>query len=154
VRTFPSFSEEKARFFMMAKTHSTPASSSLLRNALQVDGVVSAIGALGFLAVGISPLATLMGFGGAAFPLIVCVVLVAYVAWLYWLTRKPKIESRQAMTVVVINDAWVVGSIVLLIINQPPLTLFGKLFIGLIAVVVAAFSGVEFYAVRKQRQAF
>ena len=41
-----------------------------------------------------------------------------------------------------------------LIINQPPLTLLGKLFIGLIAVVVATFAGVEFYAVRKQQQAF
>ncbi len=139
---------------MVAKTHSSPVASTLLRNALQVDGVVSAIGALGFLVVGISPLATLMGFAGPTFPLIVCVILVAYVAWLFLLTRKPVIASSEAMVVVMINDAWVLGSIVLLIINQPPLTLWGKLFIGLIAVVVAAFGGVEFYAVRKQRQAF
>jgi len=135
---------------MLTKTQGMYASSSLLRNALQLDAVVSGIGALGFLIVGFSPLATFLGFTGSTFPLVIGVILIAYVAWLFWLTRKPEVDRRQAMGAVVINDAWVLASVVLLIINLPPLTLLGKLFIGLIAVVVAVFAIVEFYAVRKQ----
>ena len=135
---------------MVAKTSNMLASSSLLRNALQLDCVVSAVGALGFLIVGFSPLSSFLGFTEPAFPLIVGVILIAYVAWLFWLTRKREVDRRQATGAVVINDAWVVISIVLLMINQPPLTLWGKLFVGLIAIVVAAFAVVQFYALRKR----
>lgn len=135
---------------MAAKTSDMFASPSLLRNALQLDCVISAVGALGFLVVGFSPLSSFLGFTEPAFPLIVGVILIAYVSWLFWLTRGREVDRRQAMGAVVINDAWVVISIVLLLINLPPLTLWGKLFVGLIAVVVATFAIVEFYALRKR----
>lgn len=135
---------------MVTKTSDMFASSSLLRNALQLDGAVSAVGALGFLIIGFSPLSGFLGFTEPAFPLVVGVILIAYVAWLFWLTRKREVDRRQATGAVVINDAWVVISIVLLAINLPPLTLWGKLFVGLVAIVVAAFAIVEFYALRKR----
>lgn len=135
---------------MLAKTQDVYASSTLLKSALQLDSIVSGVGALAFLIVGFSPLANILGFSEPAFPIVVGVLLIVYVAWLFLLTRKPEVDRRQAMWVVVVNDVWVLASIVLLIINQPPLTLLGKLFIGLIAVVVAIFGSVELYAVRKR----
>ncbi|WP_220205152.1 hypothetical protein [Reticulibacter mediterranei] len=140
---------ESEVFFMVAKTSDMSTSSTLLRGTLQLDGAVSAVGALAFLAVGFSPLSDFLGFTEPAFPLIVGVILIAYVVWLFRLTRRREVDRRQAMGAVAINDAWVVISIVLLVINLPPLTLWGKLFVGLIAVVVAAFAIVEFYALRK-----
>ncbi|MBE3560484.1 MAG: hypothetical protein IMW89_14860 [Ktedonobacteraceae bacterium] len=132
-------------------TSSFSASALLLHRSLQLDALTSLVGAAGFLAVGLSPLAQIMGFTEPALPLIVGVVLLAYVGWLFWLTRRPDAQPRQALLVIAINDCWVVGWLAVLIFNLLPLTLLGKLFVGLMVVIVALFALVEFYAIRKMR---
>ena len=133
-------------------SYSTNPSSVLLHRTLQLDALSSFLGAVGFLAVSINPLAQIMGFTEPALSIALAIALLVYVGWLLLLTRQPDAEARQSMIVVAINDLWVVGWVAVLIFNLLPLTLLGKLFVGLMVVVVGLFALVEFYAVRKIRQ--
>ena len=133
-------------------SYSTNTSSVLLHRTLQLDALSSFLGAVGFLAVSINPLAQIMGFTEPVLPIVLAIALLVYVGWLLLLTRQPDAEARQSMIVVAINDLWVVGWVAVLIFNLLPLTLLGKLFVGPMVVVVGLFAIVEFYAVRKVRQ--
>ncbi|HET8847041.1 MAG TPA: hypothetical protein VFN35_36600 [Ktedonobacteraceae bacterium] len=122
-----------------------------LRRTLRLDAFTCLAGAIGFLAIGISPLGELLGFFSPALSLALAGVLLIYAGWLLWLARRPAIQARQIILPVVINDCWVVGWLAVLIFNLLPLTLPGKLFVSATVVGVAIFACVEFYAARKIR---
>lgn len=132
-------------------TSATSTVPTLLHRTLQFDAALSLVGAAGFLAIALNPLAQLTGFSEPAIPLSVGILLLAYVAWLFWLTRNPVQQQRQAMAVIAVNDLWALAWLVVVIFNPLSLTLLGKLFVGLTIVIVALCSIIELYAVRKMR---
>ncbi|HZR42328.1 MAG TPA: hypothetical protein VFB12_19565, partial [Ktedonobacteraceae bacterium] len=75
-------------------------SSVLLHRTLQLDALSSFLGAVGFLAVSINPLAQIMGFTEPVLPIVLAIALLVYVGWLLLLTRQPDAEARQSMIVV------------------------------------------------------
>jgi hypothetical protein len=117
--------------------------STLLRRVLQFDSVSTLVGALGFFGIAVSPLASLMGFNNSL-DLYLTSGFLVLCAILYWF-----LQPRQALVAVIINDLWVLGSIALLLLNEPPL-LLGKIWIALIALIVATFGILEFYLLRKR----
>ncbi|HLZ58310.1 MAG TPA: hypothetical protein VKR06_15335 [Ktedonosporobacter sp.] len=119
--------------------------ASLLRRTLQLDAVSTVVGGIGFLVIGESPLATMMGFSEPALLIVTGVALLAIAGLFLLLAGKPE----RAIVAIAINDLWVLGSIVLLILNEPPL-LLGKVWIILVAAIVATFGIIEFYLWRKK----
>nr|BBH86650.1 hypothetical protein KTC_14010 [Thermosporothrix sp. COM3] len=132
--------------------HSIRSTSSRLKLFIQLDAATSLLGAFLFLGVGISPLASILGFTDPIFPIIVGIGLFFYVAWLLFISRGPEVHPRNGLITVCINDAWVLASIILLLVQLPPLTLWGKSFVILIALIVEAFGLLQFSALLQQRR--
>lgn len=113
----------------------------LIRFALLADAVAS--GATGLLlAFGGSFLAGLTGVpADIAMPLgLFLVVFALFVAWVGW----QRTTSRGlAMTIVLVNAAWVIGSIAILLIGALPLTMLGVAFVIAQAGAVAALAALQ-----------
>ena len=109
--------------------------TSLLRGALLADAVAS--GVLGVLmAVLAEPLAGLLGlprdllrWSGVG--------LVPFALFLGWLGLRPEQPAGAVQAVVLVNLAWVVGSILMLAL-APATTPLGSVFVGLQALAVLA----------------
>lgn len=113
----------------------------VIRIALIADAIAS--GATGLLlAFGGSFLAGLTGIpADIAMPLgLFLVVFALFVAWVGW----PSTTSRGlAMTIVLVNAAWVVGSIAILLTSMLPLPMLGVVFVIAQAVAVAALAALQ-----------
>lgn len=122
---------------------------NLIRFALFADAVATAAtGAL--LAVGGALLAELTGLPAAA-TLPLGLFLVAYAAFVGWVGM-PRETSRGAVTsIVFINAAWVVGSVIVLLAGVFPLTLLGVAFVIAQAVAVAALAGLQWVGLGRAR---
>ncbi|WP_338664277.1 hypothetical protein VQH23_03745 [Pararoseomonas sp. SCSIO 73927] len=121
-------------------------SPSLLRNALLLDAVASgATGALALLAAG--PLSALTQLppgllGGAG------AVLLPYAAFVLWLGLRAAPPRRLVLAVVAINALWAVESGLVLTLGWVHPNALGAAFVLAQGVVVAAFGGLQWAALR------
>jgi hypothetical protein len=130
-----------------AQTVASPGQRTWLRNVLFVDALFCALGGVVF-AVGATPLATLTGMS-AAFVVVIGVGLVVWATVPFMAARREPTNPGTVMFVVVVNVAWVVASIILLIADPFLLTTEGKWFTLIIADAVAALAVLQYIGVRR-----
>lgn len=110
-----------------------------LRRALQGNGAFSLTSGL-VLALGAKSIAAFMGVGATAVFMALGIVLLIYGVDLFWVASKAEIDRRLAWTAVILDNAWVAGSYLLLLAGWLPLTVAGKWTIVLLAEVVSIFA--------------
>ncbi|MFI7489934.1 hypothetical protein ACIBXA_16305 [Micromonospora echinaurantiaca] len=131
----------------IASTVTTAADAKLLRFALKQDATGSgANGVLYVLAAAI--FGELFGLPAALlYP--VGAFLVAFAAALFLLASRPTVSRVAVGVVMAVNIAWVVASAELLIAGWFPLTGLGAALVIAQAVVVTAFTGLQFAGLRR-----
>ena len=111
-----------------------------LRRSLQLDGLASGLCGIALL-VAASPVSRLIGLAYPTVAMVVGAGLVLFAAALFWNARRATISRVEAVGAVVLNGAWVLGSIVL--IAGGPLTLLGNVVVAAVAAAVLAFAVLE-----------
>lgn len=122
---------------------------NLIRFALVADAVATAAtGAL--LAVGGGLLADLTGLPATAtLPLgLFLIVFAAFVAWVGMQRETPR---GATMLIVIVNAAWVVASLIVLLAGTWALTLLGVAFVIAQAVAVAALAALQWVGLGRAR---
>ena len=120
----------------------------LLRTALRGNGVFSAVsGAM--MVVASRPLAEFIGLAWPSALLIIRVLTLLYALDLFWFTSRETINMTFAWLTIILDVAWVVASVVLLLADPLGFTVAGKWFIGLMAEAVALFAVVQWLGVRR-----
>ena len=122
--------------------------SSLLRNAILGNAAFSLVSGLAS-ALGSGPLAALMGLPDSTVLLVMGVILIPYAYFLYRGAIQQPIAGQFAVTVILLDIAWVTGSLILLASGLVPLTTVGKWGIAIIADLVALFALVQFLGLRR-----
>jgi hypothetical protein len=128
---------------------STIGSYNLLRLALRADGIFEGIVGAGLL-LGAGAAASFLGLDTALVAGLGGVMLAACIA-LVWLSGQPWVNRQTGYAVALANDAWVVFSVLALVLNWLPFTEGGKWAFGIMALLVADFALVQFYAARRAR---
>ena len=122
---------------------------NLIRFALVADAAATvATGAL--LAVGASLLADLTGLPASA-TLPLGLFLIVFAAFVGWVGMQRETPCGAAMLIVIVNAAWVVASILVVLAGAFPLTLLGVAFVLVQAVAVAAFVALQWVGLGRAR---
>jgi hypothetical protein len=122
--------------------------SNLMRRAIQVDSLVSAISGVIVIAAS-GPLAVFMGLASPTILIVTGLFFLIYAAGLWQTAARNPLNRRLAYVPIVLNAIWVIGSVALLLTGWPALTAGGKWLIALVALVVAILAEVQFYGVRQ-----
>lgn len=123
----------------------------LLRRSMRANAGFSGISGLVCL-LGATALADFTGVPETTVFRVLGVILVLYAADLFWITSREKISVGFGITAVILDFAWVIGSIILLLGGFFPLTTAAKWTVLLLAEVVSIFALVQGYAIWKLRQ--
>ncbi|KQW78287.1 hypothetical protein ASC89_15990 [Devosia sp. Root413D1] len=122
---------------------------NLIRFALVADAAATvATGAL--LAIGGSLLADLTGLPATA-TLPLGLFLVAFAAFVAWVGMQRETPRGATMLIVIVNAAWVVASLIVLLAGTFPLTLLGVAFVIAQAVAVAALAALQWVGLGRAR---
>lgn len=126
----------------------TGRSTSLLRRALQGNGLFSVLSGL-VLLLGAGPLSTFLGITPALALSISGVILLLYGADLLYVARRDPPRRALAWAAVVLDVLWVVGSALVLWQGWLPLTTAGRWAVILVAEVVGLFAIAQFVGIRR-----
>jgi len=124
--------------------------ATFLRRSLQLDGIASALCGLIMLA-GAPLISPLIGLTRPAIAMAVGGGLLVYAGALLWNARRPTISRTEVLVAVVLNAAWVAGSLVLIV--DGPLTMIGNVAVAAIAAAVLLFAVLEGVGLRRLRAA-
>jgi hypothetical protein len=124
-------------------TATTRPEDRLLRVVLRVDAIASGMSGLGFLGT-----KEFLGLPWA-FALPTGVLLLVFAAGV-WLAASPRVLSTRAVaTIIGLNLAWVIASVVVLVAGLLPLTTLGVAYAIAQAVAVAVLADLEYMGLRK-----
>jgi hypothetical protein len=124
--------------------------TGFLRHSLLLDGIASGLtGAL--LLVGAGPLSAALGFSTPGLARVVGALLALYAGALLWNASRPRVGRGQTLAAVVLNAAWVLGSIA--VIELGPLTTLGNVAVAAVALAVLGFAVLEIVGRRRVREA-
>jgi hypothetical protein len=135
---------------MTSTTVSSQSNSTLLRNALLGNSLFS--GGSGLLSLVFSSLLSpLLGLTSPVILVILGIGLMLYAVILFRISRATQVSRNGVRLAVVLDVAWVLGSVVLLLSNWLPFTDAGQWIIVIIADVVAVFAVLQFIGLRKMK---
>ena len=124
--------------------------SRFLRRSLQLDGVASGLcGAVLLFAA--QPISTLFGLSTSGVARVVGGLLLVYAAALLWNASRLTVSRGETLLAVVLNAAWVLGSLVVVV--DGPLTLIGNAAVAAVAAAVLGFAVLEVLGLRRLREA-
>jgi hypothetical protein len=133
------------------KSGTEHSSSSFLRRVLMADGAIS--GAAGLIMfAGAGPLEGLLGVPSALLRY-AGLSLFPWVAYVLVLATRARMPRGQVWSVIVLNSAWVVGSILLLVDGPIAPNAFGYTFILTQALAVAIIADLQYLGLRKSEVA-
>lgn len=135
---------------MATRTYPTTSSFNLARAALYADAAFVALSGLAML-VAAHPIAAFMGWPPPSALMIMGVLFLPYAAGLAWHAVQNDIPRRALIVPMVLNELWVLASIVILLSGAPPLTTGGKWTVGIVADIVAMIAIAQFIALRRMR---
>lgn len=121
---------------------------SLLRRALQGNGIFSTLSGIIFLAAA-APVATFMGLNTSLPLTILGVGLIAYALLFFWQTNKEFIAANFAVFAIAADVLWIIGSWALILFDPFNFTVAGKWAVGLIAEAVFVFAVVQYIGLRR-----
>jgi hypothetical protein len=120
--------------------------SSFLRRSLQVDTIASGLtGAL--LLVGAGPVSAVIGLSSPAVARIIGVALAGYAGAPLWNARRASVSRGETLAAVVLNAAWVLGSIA--VIELGLLSTLGNVAVGMVALAVLGVALLEIVGLRR-----
>ena len=124
--------------------------SKLLRRTLQANGVFSALS--GVIAIlGANALSVLLGVNMPSLLIGIGIALLVYAAGLLLNARREQIKLQEAWLAVIIDAAWVVGSVILIFAGT--LSTTGNWLVAIVADIVLLFAVLQFFGIRRlQRQ--
>lgn len=129
-------------------TQTLSASNSLLRRALQGDGLFGIISGLVCIFAA-SPIASYMGLAGSLPILVLGIVLIVWGVGLFALSSRAVIDRRLSVTVILANVAWVIGSLIILAADLFALSTGGRWALLIVADMVTLFAIAEFVGLRR-----
>ena len=133
---------------MAPTTSAQPLRSALPRRICLSNAAFGSIFGV-VLLVEASPVATFLGLNAPVIFIVMGILLLVAAFALVWTVVRQRITRRMLLSMGLIDSAWVVGSIVLLLLPTSPFTVGGKWVIALLALVVADFACFELYDARK-----
>lgn len=136
---------------MSSVTTMTNNKLQFLRRVLQANGLFCAASGL-IAVVAAGPLATFLGLPEPLILVVTGIILVPYGLALFWIVSRDSLVDQVAIVAIVLDIAWVLGSIVLLLSDWVPFTTGGMWAVALIALIVADFAGTQIYALNRVRQ--
>jgi hypothetical protein len=123
--------------------------SKLLRRTLQANAAFSALS--GIIAIaGAKPLSLLLGVNVSSLLIGLGVALLAYAAILFSNARRENIKLQEAWLAVILDAAWVVGSMILIFAGT--LSTTGNWLVAIVADVVLLFAVLQFLGIRRLQQ--
>jgi hypothetical protein len=130
------------------ETHMLTSNSSLLRNALFIDSVVSFISGLAFLLFS-KAIASFLGLPASWIVIVLGIVAVVYSIEIYLAARAEPVNTRIAKVAIYGNLIWVLASVVLIFANLVPFAIAGKWAIAIAADIVLVFAIFQYIGLRK-----
>lgn len=134
----------------MTATEARPAAnpSTLLRAALMGNAAFSAVSGIALAAMP-STLSAILGFDQPPILASLGVGLVLFAVALFFVARQRPISRQFAWTAIMLDDAWVLASVALLMFAPTLFSPAGEWLIGAVAVVVAGFAVAQLLGVRR-----
>ena len=131
-------------------TQTLPAAdrSTLLRRAIQADGVFTLLGGL-LLTIDAESIAALIGLPSSWILTVLGLFCVGYSALLFLAARRSPIDRGQALGFILADVAWVVASAAVLLGGWVPLTTAGIWSVLIVADIVAVFAAVTYVGWRR-----
>ena len=129
---------------MATSTTSRNADFRLLRRTLQGNSIFSGICGAAFL-IGAGPITTFLGLSTPIILLVLGPVILVTAILLFRVAGSQALDAKTGLLFAIIDAAWVVASVLLLLAGWVPFTTGGKWTVGVIAVIVAMFASLEFY---------
>ena len=129
---------------MATSTTSRNSAFRLLRRTLQGNSIFSGICGAAFL-IGAGPITTFLGLSTPIILLILGPVILVTAVVLFRVAISPALDAKVGLLFAIIDAAWVVLSVLLLLTGWVPFTIGGKWAVGLIAAIVGMFASLEFY---------
>jgi hypothetical protein len=123
--------------------------SDLLRTALLANCVFSGLSGI-ILIFGSNPLSGLFGLHMPTILIVAGVLLLVYAAALLLNARRVTVCQTEASLAVLLNIAWIVGSVGLLFVGS--LSTVGNWTVTIAANIVLLFAVLQFYAIRRLRR--
>jgi hypothetical protein len=128
---------------MATHTSARNSDSRLLRRTLQGNGIFCGISGVAFI-VGAGPITTFLGLSTPIILLILGLLLLLTALLLFRAAAPRSIDYRTGLLYAIIDSAWVIGSVIVLLSGWIPFTTGGKWAVGVVAVLVALFASLEF----------
>lgn len=126
-----------------------PRSDTFLRTVFRFNAVFGALSGVIFTLAS-NWLSRLSGIEPAyVFP-VTGILLIGFAIWLARLSLQEKITNQLAWFVVTSDLLWVLGSLAVLIVGWPPLSVPGKWIVAALAEVVAVFAILQVIGIRKK----
>jgi hypothetical protein len=122
--------------------------NSMLHIALRSNAVFSDISGLVML-VAAKPLAAFLGLNNPGFMVGMGIALLAWALILFWGSIQPDVPRWLAWLAIDGDLAWVVGSVIVLLLPAFSFSIAGKWTITIIADIVLVFAIWQFFALRK-----
>ncbi len=124
------------------------AHSNVLRRALQANGLFSVLSGV-VLAVSPAQVSSFLGLDMPGLINFLGAGLIGFAVALFWLAAEPRIRRSLALTVILLDIAWVVGSILLLINDIVSFTSHGMWAIAIVSGIVAVFAALQSYGLHR-----
>jgi hypothetical protein len=124
--------------------------SALLRNTLKVNALASAVSGLVFF-LGSGVLAPFMGVDSPILLGVLGVGVVIFAVGVFLVFQEQPISVRKGSIIFVLDVIWVVGSILLLIVDPLTFSNEGKWIVLILADIVGIFAVLEYLGVRRLR---
>ncbi len=134
---------------MTAEANIQSKTSQLLRRSLQADGAVVGLSGI-VLMVGAGPIASFLGVNVPLVLIVMGVIFVLYGAAVLWAVTRQAMARQVGYAVASLNTIWVLVSVAILLTDWIPLSTQGQWVVTIVAVIVAAFAAVQFYALRTE----
>src|SRR5215471_5906805 len=115
-------------------THTTTRNSDsrLLRRTLQGNAIFCGVSGAAFI-VGAGPITTFLGLSNPIILLVLGIILLLTALSLFLAAAPRSIDYRTGLFYAIIDSAWVVGSVILLLSSWIPFTIEGKWAVGIVS---------------------
>ena len=133
---------------MIAQTTTQSTKSNLLSRVLQANGIFSGLSGMA-LTFAAGPLASFLGLNSPMILVSIGIVLILYAPTLFYVAAQTPANRKLVMTAIILDVAWAIASIDILVTDWIPLTNAGWWAVAIVADIVAVFAIVQFYALRR-----
>jgi hypothetical protein len=134
---------------MTVQTTSQHSQFNFLRRTLLANSLFSAVSGV-VLTFDAQPIASFLGLDIPWILVGIGISLLFYAVGLFQTAVREPLNRLLAITAIVLDTAWVVGSAVILFTNWLPLTTPGWWAVAIMADLVAVFAALQFYGLRRE----